>query len=106
MGVTYSTDLRHFLDPEGRIAPTGGPGRQFAQFLTELVASATLPTAPVRSVVPCQVRPPWHGCPGLIEFAIEPRTQVVAWHCDTCETSGVIHHWQGSFWDCRATSPT
>jgi hypothetical protein len=37
----YITDLTHFLDGSGAIAPIKGPARAMAQFVVEVVAHAT-----------------------------------------------------------------
>ncbi len=37
----YLTDLTHYLDSKGRIAPERGPARKMADFLTAVVAHAS-----------------------------------------------------------------
>jgi len=44
----YITDLSHFLDEKGAIAPKSGPARRFAEFLADVVA-AQMPRRPRHS---------------------------------------------------------
>src|SRR5205807_1376838 len=44
-GAMYITDLTHFLDEKGAIAPKSGPARKLVEFLGRVVAVASAPTA-------------------------------------------------------------
>jgi hypothetical protein len=79
------TDLRHFLDERGCIAPMPGPARRLAEFLTNIVATITHdmdePVAPIR----CRRRPGHKPCPGLLDAQFGDE--------------GVIRGWEDTFWD-------
>jgi hypothetical protein len=59
VGDTWITDLTHFLDEEGRIAPTKGPVRRLAEFFDSIVVmgSHPEPIAPSKYMVRCRRRP-------------------------------------------------
>jgi hypothetical protein len=99
---TWITDLRHFLDERGAIAPLSGPGRKLAEHLAAIVAAVTAATeaGPI-TTVRCRRRPGRRPCPGEIEAEIDAETMDILWLCPVCGDNGVVHHWQGTLWDCR-----
>lgn len=92
------TDLRHFLEERGCIAPTHGPARHLAEFLTKVVATVSHdldePVAPIR----CRRRPGRKPCPGFLDAQFGADFEIV-WECPECGDHGVITHWQNTFWD-------
>lgn len=98
MRGTLITNLTHFLDERGRIAPPSGPARRLADFLTHIVATVTHdpdgPLAPIR----CRRRPGRKPCPGILD-AIFGADEEILWECPQCHDHGVITDWQNSFWD-------
>ena len=107
MTETWTTDLTHFLTPQGAIAPPAGPARRFAEQLTRLVATATAPPGAESGLppIPCWRRPGRRRCAGVIETALNPATGDIVWECPVCGQQGRIHHWQGSRWDGTARLP-
>jgi hypothetical protein len=95
------TNLRHFLDERGCIAPTQGRARRLAEFLTSIVAAETHnldePSLPIR----CRRRPGRKPCPGILQthFGGEFEEPEIFWKCSVCGDWGVITHWQDTFWD-------
>jgi hypothetical protein len=92
------TNLTHFLDERGRIAPPGGPARRLAEFLAHIVATMTHdldePLAPIR----CRRRPGRKPCPGILEAHFGANDEIF-WQCPNCRDHGVITNWQNTFWD-------
>ena len=92
------TDLRHFLDDQGRIGLPRGPGRQLAEFLANIVATMThdfdSPLAPIR----CRRRPGRKLCPGLVDATFTTDDGIL-WRCKQCGDQGVVTNWQNTFWD-------
>lgn len=92
------TNLTHFLDDQGRIAPPSGPARRLAEFLAHIVATMTHdldePLAPIR----CRRRPGRKPCLGNLDANFGAGDEIL-WNCPQCDDHGVITHWQGSFWD-------
>lgn len=97
-----TTDLRHFLDARGRIAPPTGPAKRLAEHLAALVVMATLgidnpqPGAP--GSVRCIGRPQRRPCGGHIASEQVDEDEIL-WWCPVCSDHGAIMHWKGSFWD-------
>lgn len=68
------TDLSHFLATDGTIGPESGAARELAEFLTEIVAAATLGTAaPTSMVVKCRQRVGRKVCGGPVAGSLTPR---------------------------------
>ena len=93
----YVTDMTHFLDYRGAIAPERGPARKLAEFLSAVVAHASDFDRPA-------------DLPGPICFKCRKRDQrvvdtavtesdLVVWRCLACGTEGQISKWEGTFWD-------
>jgi hypothetical protein len=98
---TWITDLTHFLDKEGRIAPERGPARRMAEFLTSIVSMASRPelVIPQKCRVQCRRHPGRKPCPGMIEVDLDPETEDVIWWCPVCGDNGYIRNWKGTVWD-------
>jgi hypothetical protein len=91
----YVSDLTHFLEKSGAIAPVKGPARAMAQFHVDLVAHAsdtTSTTLPAPRCFKCKK--------GAVE-AVRAHDDAIVWICPTCRTEGRISNWQGSLWDLR-----
>jgi hypothetical protein len=98
---TWITDLTHFLDEKGRIAPERGPARRMAEFLTSIVAMVSRPelVIPQEYRVRCRRRPGRKPCPGIIKADLDPETEDVDWWCPVCGDNGYIRNWKGTAWD-------
>jgi len=98
MGLMLITDLKHFLDERGCIAPMSGPARRLADFLTNVVATFTHdldePMVPIR----CRRRPGHKPCPGLLDVQFGEAFEIF-WICPQCLDGGVIRGWENTFWD-------
>jgi hypothetical protein len=101
MPGTWITDLTHFLDEHGDIAPFEGPAFRLAEYITAIVAMASHPdlVLPSRFRVRCRRRPGRKPCPGLIESDLDFETEDIMWWCPACGDNGYITNWKGSFWD-------
>lgn len=100
----YVTDLTHYLDSKGAIAPERGPARKMADFLTAVVAHASDFDRP-------------YDAPGPFCFKCRRRNRravdtaitaddVVVWRCPACGTEGQISNWQDTFWDLSQGAPS
>ena len=91
----YVTDLTHFLDEKGTIAPMPGPARRLAEFLGAVVATASAPPSAAGSwAKQCRCR----KCKGVITAVIAP-DDAIEWLCPSCGQEGRIANWRRSFWD-------
>jgi hypothetical protein len=99
--MAYITDLQHFLTNDGRVAPTKGPAKKLAEFLTLVVAYATAPESARSSAakVTCMGEPGKKRCRGQIEAEVASDTHAVHWHCPACGNRGTISNWEGTLWD-------
>ncbi len=99
--MAYITDLQHFLTKDGRIAPTKGPAKKLAEFLTLVVALATAPSSSESpaSLVACMGEPGKKRCGGSIRARVGSDTYAVHWRCPVCGNQGVISNWRGTLWD-------
>lgn len=89
----YITDLKHFLDANGAIAPIKGPAREMAQFLVDVTAaassqSADAPLAP--SCFKCKKE--------AVDASVAPDAAII-WFCPRCQAEGRISNWQATLWD-------
>ena len=104
MADTWITNLTHFLDENGFIAPMPGPALRLAEYLTNIVADAsTYDHEPTRhTVVHCRRRPGRKPCTGIIETGFTVDDDEILWECPACGDNGRISNWQGSPWDASA----
>lgn len=88
------TDARHFLDEKGAIGPKAGPGRVLAEFLSSVVAAATVSgCGHVASCRKC-------GAEVMAEVGAAGR---IVWRCTACAEQGAIDGWRGTLWDLSAS---
>lgn len=101
MGDTWVTDLIHFLNEDGSIAPTEGPARRLAEHLVAIVAMISRPELipPAEYRVRCRRRPGRKPCTGLIQADLDPKTEDIDWWCPVCGDKGCISNWKGTMWD-------
>ena len=101
LGDTWITDLTHFLDQGGQIAPADGPARRLAEHLTAIVAMTSHPEIIIPSEyrVRCRRRPGRKPCGGHIESDLDPDTEDIFWWCNKCDDKGYIRNWKRSMWD-------
>lgn len=102
MADTWITDITHFLTKDGEIAPTTGPARRFAEFLTKLVVDATTHSlnGSTHAGVKCRRRPARKSCAGQIETDIEVEAEEIVWWCPVCGDNGIVRNWKATVWDC------
>ena len=103
MPNTWITDMRHFIDESGGLAPMSGPVLELAVFQGAIVswASSLAAQHSLRTNVPCRRRPRGRRCATEIEAGIEQDGQYIAWRCPRCGDNGRIHGWQDTRWDRR-----
>jgi hypothetical protein len=90
----YITDLTHFLDDNGAIAPMPAPARRLAAFLGRVVAAASAPAA-IDEAGQCRC----NKCKkGIVVTEIAP-DDAIEWFCESCGHDGRISNWRRSFWD-------
>jgi hypothetical protein len=95
----YITDLTHFLDDNGAIAPMPAPARRLAEFLGRVVAAASAPAA-IDEAGSAECR--CNKCKkGIIIAEIAP-DDAIEWFCESCGHDGRISNWRRSFWDLSA----
>lgn len=105
---TYSTDLRHFLTESGHF-PVDMPheAKALAEFMGSIVAAATgcLYTNFPETGIECIQEKNGQLCGGTIlagviinDLPLKPLNKI-GWHCEQCNSSGVITGWQGTLWD-------
>jgi hypothetical protein len=93
----YITDLTHFLDDKGAIAPMPAPARRLAEFLGRVVAAASAPAA-LDEAEACRC----NKCKeGIVIAEIAP-DDAIEWFCENCGHEGRISNWRRSFWDLSA----
>lgn len=96
----YITDLTHFLDPSGAIAPVKGPARSMAQFLVDTVAHGSDASGNAPSAPRC------FKCKKSTVKAVRAPDDAIVWACPACRTEGRVSNWQGSLWDLRERPPS
>jgi hypothetical protein len=77
MPGTWMTDLTHFLDEDGDLAPISGPAWRLAKYFTSNVVMASYPDliVPPRYRVRCRRRPGRKPCKGMIESDLDFETE-------------------------------
>jgi hypothetical protein len=98
MGSMLITDLKHFLDERGCIAPMPGPARRLAEFLTHVVATITHDMDELPAPIRCRRRPGRKPCPGILDAQFGEEFEIF-WMCPECLDEGVIRGWEDTFWD-------
>lgn len=103
MPDTWITEMRHFLDESGGLAPMPGLALALARFQGSIVAWATSRAGldSTRTNVPCRRRPRGKHCAGEIEADMDEAGETVAWTCPACGDAGFIRGWQDTRWDRR-----
>jgi hypothetical protein len=94
---TYVTDITHYLDETGEVAPMPGPARKLVSFLTLLLEAATgAPSAGEHdSGIRCRAK----ACGGSIRTLLPPGRDEISWHCPLCGHHGIIRNWQDTKWN-------
>jgi len=101
MSNTWVTDITHFLNEVGSIAPESGPARKLAEHIAAIVTESTAILGGIEGYekVSCRRRPGRRPCKGLINSWIDPKTRVINWECPDCGDNGYIANWEGTMWD-------
>ena len=107
MSDTWTTDLRHFLTPDGSIAPKSGPARRLAQHFAAIVREITADIGGETFFpkVRCRRKPNRKPCRGLIESDLNPETGAIVWRCPVCGDNGYIRNWEATLWDFSEAAP-
>ena len=92
----YITDVRHFLDDKGAIAPLKGPARAMADFLACVIAYASDFGNTGVLAARC-----FKCKKGTVESAIA-QDEAIYWSYPRCKEEGRISNWQGTLWDLSA----
>lgn len=97
VGGTYVTDIKHYLDEAGDIAPMPATARKLASFLTLLIEAATgTQSAHYHdSRIRCRTK----GCRGTILTLLPASLDEISWHCPECGHNGVIRNWHTTKWN-------
>ncbi len=107
--MVLKTDLRHFLDEEGKLLALTEQAKAVFKFLSKIVSSVSERVS-VRTEQPivdsdlvavnlkCNTRAEQINCQGDIEARCI-NINLIEWHCDSCEVAGTISNWQRSLWD-------
>ena len=91
----YYTDIKHFLDEKGAIAPQRGPARRMAEFHAGAIAYATdFDDSGLLAPVCFKCKK------GAVEATPSPE-DTIYWRCPHCKAEGLISNWQGTLWDLR-----
>jgi hypothetical protein len=100
MRHTWMTDMRHYLDERGDLAPKPGPAMNLALFMGSIVAWATSHAEPrVRTNVACRRSPGRVRCRGEILAAPGDEPGRIVWECPECGDNGITYGWEGTRWD-------
>ena len=97
--AVWITDARHFLNPDGRVAPRAmrlGIVRQVSAIIAAVTQEGAGPDA--ANTVACHRRPGRRACPGRIAAHLAPDGRI-AWQCSKCGDQGWISNWRGTPWD-------
>lgn len=103
---TYFTDLRHFLDDDGRLPDhLPEPALNLALHqgaVVEWMTAVIAEDVEVTNVL-CRRRPRRRRCRGRIVARFHPQSDAVEWYCPICDDNGVIEGWAGTPWDRTGT---
>lgn len=94
---TYVTNITHYLDETGEVAPMPGPARKLVSFLTLVIEAATI--APLSSEHDSGVRCRTKACRGTIRTVLPSVRDEISWHCRICGHNGVIRNWHSTRWN-------
>lgn len=105
MGGAWITDICHFLDDAGRVAP-GLPA--VPRYICAVTSAASLaPRGEItRLGVRCRRRPGRKPCPGSVHASVGPSSGEISWFCPCCGDHGLIYNWQGTVLDQRTGMPS
>jgi hypothetical protein len=107
MGDTWISDMTHYLDAQGRIAPLPARVQRLVDHFGAIVVaiSPAHAEALISSDVPCRRRPRRRRCPGTIQGFVALEDRRIHWTCADCGDNGAISGWEGSPRDTRRTGP-
>ena len=92
----YITDVNHFLDDKGAIAPIKGPAKAMAEFLASVIAYAS-------DFDNTGVLATWcFKCKKSTVESVIAQDDAIYWSCPRCKEEGRISNWQGTLWDLSA----
>lgn len=103
MSDTWITDLRHYLDDDGDLAPLPNQALNIALHLCSIVEWMTsLPQRDIHATnVTCRRSPGRKRCTGPIHANFIENGSVIRWSCLICGDNGIIRGWQETRWDRR-----
>jgi hypothetical protein len=94
MANHWSVDLRHFLLPNGQVAPLPRPAERLFAYWTEIVSQATRYDDPTTLL--CRRRPGRRPCGTLLTIFFDADNNDVLWFCPRCHDDGRITGWENS----------
>lgn len=95
------TNVHHFLDSKGAIAPQTGSARVLAEFIGAVITLATHPDPESDISVKCRKK----MCNGQIFATDADDNGEIDWCCSHCDDEGIISEWEGTLWDLTALPP-
>ena len=98
--MSYITDIRHFLNEEGKIPGVlPEPARELSSFLVLIVDAVTSsypdPKWSIETGITCRTP----RCTGEIIAALDALEEPIRWYCMECGEDGIISGWRRSRWD-------
>ena len=97
MVKSWVVDLRHFLLPDGKVAPLPPRAQRLFAYWSEIVSQATQYDDPTTLL--CRRRPGHEPCGALLTIFFDIDNNDVLWFCPRCHDEGRISGWEGTFWD-------
>ncbi len=97
------TNIRHFMDEDGKIPDLPAEAQELIRFLTAIIEAAiiaydrpvTLSSTPCRKVIEGEL------CSGEIEVWVDADDNHIGWECLVCGDESIINEWEGTPWDNR-----
>jgi len=98
--MALKANLRQFLDEDGNVLDLTEQAKMVLKFLSNIVSSVSehIDQPLIELNLKCNTRANELSCEGDIQAGCIAMN-MIEWHCDSCEASGTISHWQGSMWD-------
>ena len=103
LAMTMVTNLRDFLDENGKIPELSKETMELLFFLGEIVEAASLAYYQPMTLAGeiCRATIDGKKCEGEIEAWVCAESKDVAWMCLECGEEGIIRQWADTIWDLR-----
>ncbi|MBW2460221.1 MAG: hypothetical protein JRH11_01160 [Deltaproteobacteria bacterium] len=101
---SYTSDLSHFLDPDGHLV--GGPAAKMASYLALIVeAGSVLEVGQGEAgAMPCSNPSRRKRCRGFVGVA-RSAADCIEWECFKCLENGTIRGWRHTLFDLGSSAP-